>query len=1109
MCYNIQLTLTIGFLLLTTCRRAKGVSQAMQKIAAFIVKKRRLLLVVMLALAVVCAALMPFVGINTDMTKYLPDSSQMKIGMDRMNEAFPDVTETYTIRVMFRGLDARDKLAIREQLAEIPNVDSVAYEPDSDDYNRGDATLYKLTTQYDYKSDEEAQIERDVADRFDGYDVSVRSDDTSTPDIPPIVFILSIVLVTTILLIACPSYFEPVLFLITIGIAVLINQGTNIFLGETSDVTASISAILQLALSMDYSIILMNRYRQELQADPDREAAMTRALTAAFGSITGSSVTTIVGLLMLVFMRFKIGMDLGIVLAKGVLCSLLCVFTVLPGLILWADKLVRKTTKKPRAPKRERRSVLAALGRFSYRWRGAIAAAFVLLFAGTYILQLSTQIAYTLTDADPVAEVFPPDNPIVVLYNNADEDAVAALADRLEADPNVKSAMAYSTTLGRQYTAAQMVNVVGALDASIPVSADMLGMIYYDAHSGGRAVTIPAGQFLRFVTNHVANNAAFAPYLDAGMTANLQTLQKFTDPAALTQQRTAESLADFLGMDAADAKQLLLYYYTQHGDASTGGMTLPAFSDFLVNEVLTDSTLADMVDASAREQAATLQTFTDVSAMTTPRGCDEIAQMLGMDEDTVRLLFVAYHTLNGDLLTGDWNVSMQTLVNFLAEHSALLDDTQAQQITMLSRIINGSVDGTSYSAAELADLLGMDAGQLYLLYTSRHGDTSGWTLSVQQFVDFLCQEVLPDARFADQLSGVDTSQLQSARTVIDAVASGRSYTAAELANLFQGLSSKMDRGTMELLFLYYASVYSSDASWTMSMQELFDYLQNDLLTDARFASFLTDDMRAQITDAQTMLTDAVTQLCGSKYSRLVLTTTLPGESDETSAFIAQLMQDLDAVTTGDYYLIGNSAMVYEMENSFDSELLLITLLTAASIFLVVVFTFRSLVIPALLVLIVQCGVFITVTVVGLQGLEIYYLALLIVECILMGATIDYGILYTSYYREMRESMSVRDALIAAYRGSIHTVLTSGSIMVLVTAVVGKFFGNPTIEQICRTISIGAFSAIILILLFLPGMLALLDRWVLPRDLRRRLYPPKAPKAPKAPKPPKAARASWP
>ena len=150
--------------------------------------------------------------------------------------------------------------------------------------------------------------------------------------------------------------------------------------------------------------------------------------------------------------------------------------------------------------------------------------------------------------------------------------------------------------------------------------------------------------------------------------------------------------------------------------------------------------MADMVDASAREQAAMLQTFTDVSAMTAPRGCSEIAQMLGMDEDTVRLLFVAYHTINADLLTGGWELSMQELANFLADHSDLLDAAQAQQITTLSRIINGSVNGTSYAAPELAALLGMDAGQirqLYLLYTSRHGDTSGWTLSVQQFVDFL------------------------------------------------------------------------------------------------------------------------------------------------------------------------------------------------------------------------------------------------------------------------------------------------------------------------------------------------------------------------------------
>ncbi len=174
-------------------------------------------------------------------------------------------------------------------------------------------------------------------------------------------------------------------------------------------------------------------------------------------------------------------------------------------------------------------------------------------------------------------------------------------------------------------------------------------------------------------------------------------------------------------------------------------------------------------------------------------------------------------------------------------------------------------------------------------------------------------------------------------------------------------------------------------------------------------------------------------------------------------------------------------MVDEMESGFDREQLFITMLTAVSIFVVVALTFRSLSVPAILVLIVQCGVFITVSVLGTFGGSMYYLALLIVECILMGATIDYGILFTSYYREMRATLPVREALVAAYRGSIHTILTSGSIMVLITAVIGPLFGNPTIEQIVRTLAVGCTSAILLILLVLPGIIALCDRIVMRRD----------------------------
>lgn len=159
----------------------------------------------------------------------------------------------------------------------------------------------------------------------------------------------------------------------------------------------------------------------------------------------------------------------------------------------------------------------------------------------------------------------------------------------------------------------------------------------------------------------------------------------------------------------------------------------------------------------------------------------------------------------------------------------------------------------------------------------------------------------------------------------------------------------------------------------------------------------------------------------------------------------------DEKLSGRHYLIGNSVMVNEMESGFSRELLLITLLTAVSVFIVAALTFRSLAVPAILVLIVQCGVFITVSALGAIGGSMYYLALLIVECILMGATIDYGILFTSYYRETRAALSVKEAIAAAYKGSIHTILTSGTIMVLITAVIGPLFGNPTIGQIVRTL----------------------------------------------------------
>ena len=318
----------------------------MKKLANLIVEHRRIVLAVVLVLTAVCGFFALQVEINTDMTKYLPDDSSMKQGIDLMDEEFPGLEDNYTIRVMFTGLPEEEKEARRDELEAIPYVDEVDYKASDEDYNREQYTLYVINTPHDFGTEEELAIESALTERFSAHNMTFRRDTESETGITAFIIILAMSILMVILFAMCASWLEPFLFLAAIGVAVVINMGTNIFLGSISEVTASICSILQLVLSMDYSIILINRYRQELEHTDNKYDAMKAALSNAFTSITSSSVTTIVGLLVLVFMSFKIGRDLGIVLAKGVFISLLCIFTFLPVLILLCDKGIKKTAKK-------------------------------------------------------------------------------------------------------------------------------------------------------------------------------------------------------------------------------------------------------------------------------------------------------------------------------------------------------------------------------------------------------------------------------------------------------------------------------------------------------------------------------------------------------------------------------------------------------------------------------------------------------------------------------------------------------------------------------------------------------------------------------------------
>ncbi|MDO4285353.1 MAG: MMPL family transporter [Eubacteriales bacterium] len=853
----------------------------MRKLADGIVKYRWAVFLVMMVVTVGAACLIPRVRVETDMSSYLPDSSAMKQGMELMETEFPEQATDSTVRVMFTDVPDEEKRALQEELADISGVSSVDYEEASEDYNKDSHTLYVLHIPYGYHSEEMEQIEQTLEESFAGrYGMVYALDDANGASLPLWIVVLAVTILMVILLAMCASWTEPFLFLFTIAAAILINMGTNAFLPRVSNTTWSIAAILQLVLSMDYSIILMNRYRQEREAESDRARAMAQAVRGAFGSILSSAVTTVVGLLALVFMSFQIGADLGIVLAKGVAISMLCIFTMLPALILAADPLIRRTGKKILPVP------VGALAKGSWKLRKPVVVLFVLLFAGLYLCKGNTSIVYTMREDNAIDPVFPKTSTMVLLYENEDEQAAGELLERLEQDDRVIRAQGYGNTIGKQYTAQEM---AAALEEM---------MTEGESGTGSKALS-----------------------------------ESGAEPEAGDTEEAALDSASLLNGEMLRYVYYLYYHQDDAGEAQT--MTLAQLLEFLQTEAMQSSLLPAQATQALQTQLGQLGML-----MQTPQG------------------------------------------------AAMLQNPEA------------------YTAQEMTALFG---------------------------------QIAPGAG--------------------------------------------PDEETMELLYQIYGSLHEYDEEWTLSLAQLIPYLADDLTKEAAYASFFGKETLEMLADAKEQIEDGERQLVGEAYSLLSIQVRLDDESEETSAFLEELIRETDDTFTGEHYLIGAASMAYEMGQTFTSEMNRITAITFVSIFVVVMLTFRSLVIPAILGLLIQAAVYATMVIMGLRGISMNYLALLIVQSILMGATIDYAILYTTYYREKRRVMESGEAMKAAYEGSVHTILTSGLIMILVTWVLGYAFSDPSIGQICHTIALGATCSVVLILFILPGLLAAFDRWVRGKDSR--------------------------
>ena len=318
---------------------------------------------------------------------------------------------------------------------------------------------------------------------------------------------------------------------------------------------------------------------------------------------------------------------------------------------------------------------------------------------------------------------------------------------------------------------------------------------------------------------------------------------------------------------------------------------------------------------------------------------------------------------------------------------------------------------------------------------------------------------------------------RKAELFLELMYGGKRYPADRMAQYFAQLGQEVDANMISLLYTYYGSQRLYNDSLQMSIEEVLSYVSGPLLTDPRMASLIPDSVADIISGVEQQMQSGVGMLRGNDHSLCVVLTDYPAESDATYAFVDTLERLEKRYLPSGSNMIGESVMYSEMKNGFSHEMMIVTILTILAIFLIVAITFRSVIVPAILILTVMTAVYVNVVCCGIISGEMLYLAYLIVQSILMGATIDYGILFANYYREKRRTLPARESIFESYKGSIRTIMASGLIMVVAPAAMALLTDNVMIRNIVGAIAIGAFVAIILILVLLPGVLMVFDRWV--------------------------------
>ena len=741
----------------------KRTESPMTKVARFIVDKRKAFYLVFLAAFVFCAASINKVQVNNDITSYLPAQTETRRGLTIMDEEFITLGSA---NVMVSNLTYQTALDLSHKLENIEGVSEVAFDGTEEHYKNSSALF---TISFDGEETDPATVEamNEVLSALEGYDVysstQIGRDESATlQQEMTVILAIAAVVIVVVLLFTSKSYMEVPVYLIVFAAAAVLNMGTNFIFGTISFITNSIAVVLQLALAIDYAIIFCHRYMEERDNGLDPREADIAALSKAIVEISSSSLTTISGLVALMLMQLRIGFDMGIVLSKGIVCSMLCVFLLMPGLLMLFSGPIDRTRHRNLVPK------INFWGKAVVRLRYILPPIFLVVVVAGAVLSSHCDYVFDTNDTD------------------FDNKPAWRIADEKVTD-----------TFGKKHTI---------------------------------AVLVPRGDY---------NKEKYV-------------LERVSQLPQVTQ---ATGLAN---IEVEDGR------------------------------MLTDEM--------------------------NPRQFSELA---GVDIELARLLYQAY------------GLSVE-------EYGAIFQDPDDYSVPLI--------------------------------------------------------------------------------------------------DVFEFLLDQKDKGVVNL----------------------------------------TGEQADKVDDLQERLDVGLEQLRGENWSRLVFVADVPTEGDETYALLDEIRSIAQEYYGDDVILVGNSTNAFDLASSFSGDNMKISILTALFVMVILLFTFKSAGLPILLVLTIQGSIWINFSVPVLTGTNLFFLSYLVVSSIQMGATIDYAIVITNRYMELKTVMERKQAAVEALSQSFPTILTSGTIMAVAGFLIGGISTDATIGSVGQTLGRGTVTSIILVMTVLPQLLMLGD-----------------------------------